>query len=51
MGGQVPKHFYFSNKMKSFKADMSNVSIARGGKEHLEVQVSEPCSILRWAIS
>ncbi|EFX85361.1 hypothetical protein DAPPUDRAFT_193891 [Daphnia pulex] len=46
MGGTVPKSYYMSNKL-----DMSNkksLSISRGGKETLEIQVKEAGSVLKW---
>ena len=44
----MPKIFYLSNKAKSSNTNMKNVSIARCGKEHLEVQINHPNSILRY---
>ncbi|XP_046460721.1 SEC14-like protein 2 [Daphnia pulex] len=46
MGGNVPKSYYMSNKL-----DMSNkksLSVSRGGKETLEIQVKEAGSVLKW---
>ncbi len=45
MGGNVPKSYYMSNKL-----DMSNkksLSVSRGGKETLEIQVKEAGSVLK----